>query len=119
VNLGYISPVPASFQPGDAGVLRQLAEKFMPWERPDEVLTNLSSLAIRLLNDAEFKEVREFERIVGTDYLREVLSTADPVLFDTSSWSYWHLRLGLPQRPQPKRCTRLRSILGKEYGGWY
>lgn len=93
--------------------------ELVPWENPDDVLRDMKGLAIRVLNDAAFSDVHAFERIVGTDFLRQILLESDPLLFSSASWSYWHLAFDLPKREQPDRCVGIRPILDKEYGGWY
>ena len=112
---GLHSLVPESFDSNHRTILRQLAIEYMPWENPDNVLGETFALAIRLLNDASFEAVHRFENIVGTEYLRKVMREADPILFNPASWSFWHLRLGIPKREQPKRCQGVRPLPKKFY----
>ncbi len=105
--------------PQQLATLRRLAEQLSPWENPDELAADLSGLCIRVLNDASFEDVRAFEKIVGTDYLKRVLQESPAILFTSRALSYWTLRLGLPPRSIPERCKGIRPILDKKYGGWY
>lgn len=104
------------FTPEDYTILERLADKYLPWEEPQDRLSDLNALALRVMNDAEeFWETREFRRIVGDTFIRQVLLSNPAVLFSSGAWGYWHNRIGLPVRPIPRRSEGIHRRILRDY----
>ena len=58
------------------------------------------------MNLGTFEDVNKVVKIVGDDFLRNVIRQAEAGWFNGRSWHYWHYRLGLAN---PNEVPRMRQ----------
>lgn len=87
--------------------LRLMAGKYLWWKTPEEALTMPDRIIAQVMNLGTFDDVEQLAALFGDERLGEVLTRAEPGVFDERSWAYWHYRLGLaePEKlpPMPVR----------------
>jgi hypothetical protein len=88
-------------------LLRQLASKYIWWKTPDEALRQPQRVAAQVMNIGVYEDTQRLSKLLGHDYLRRVLSSAEAGQLNAKSWTYWHYRLGMAQPgnvpPLPRR----------------
>ncbi|MFA7234926.1 MAG: hypothetical protein WC076_12535 [Terrimicrobiaceae bacterium] len=81
------------------GECRGLAEKYVWWKPPDEVLRQPEFFLGHVMNRATWEDQGLLERYFPAVRLRAVLREAEAGIFDPASWHYWHYRLGWTDVP--------------------
>ncbi len=90
----------------DEECLLRLAARYIWWKTPDAVTPE--RVVAQVMNIGDYADVQIMAEQVGDNFLRHVLSVAEPGQFNERSWAYWHYRLGLagigrvPSLPQRK-----------------
>jgi len=100
-------PVLRPAPPGSEKVFRVMAARYMWWKTADEALRYPQQTAAQVMNIGDWDDVQSLARVVGEDYLRAVIRTAEAGQFNARSWAYWHYRLHLAKvgtvPPLPER----------------
>jgi hypothetical protein len=87
----------------EENVLFNLARKLMWWMEPAEALAQPKRFLMQIMVLGTWKDVQFAQKKFGLDAFKAALEAAEPGVFDQRSWSYWHARFGMPERPLPKR----------------
>ena len=84
-----------------------MAQTYIWWKSPDEVLADPDRLVAQVMEIGDYDDVQTVAAAVGDHVLRGVLLEAGPGIFSPRSWAYWHYRLNLASPgqvpPQPRR----------------
>lgn len=84
--------------------LLEVAGRLVWWQDPQSALTDERRFLAQAMTDGSWVEMQIVREIYGDDALRAVLREGPPGVFDTRSWSYWHLVLGDGRTPPlPRR----------------
>lgn len=75
--------------------LKPYAAKYIWWKTPDEAVQLPARVIAQVMELGDYDDVLALIKLVGTDYLREVLLHPEAGIFSERSWHYWHYRLGL------------------------
>lgn len=97
--------------PSDPAVLRALrtlAARYIWWMPPEVALRYPARVVAQVMTRGDFGDVEHMAQLMGDDYLRHVLGTAQAGWFTPRAWHYWHYRLGLtePGTPPPEMPAR-------------
>ena len=92
-----------SFRPSPSDPLAAAARRLVWWKTPEEALEDRARLFAQIMTYGALDDVRAMLAAAPEEVLRDVLRQAPPGVFDPRSWTYWHLRLGLPPDPLPAR----------------
>jgi hypothetical protein len=71
------------------------AEKYVWWQPPAEAVRRPERVAAQVMSLGDYADVQRLVSLVGDDYLRHVIATAQAGYFTPRSWAYWHYRLAL------------------------
>lgn len=86
--------------------LRELAARLFWWKDTDAALETERRFLAQAMTIGSWKDMELVRSIYGSDALRAVLSDPPPGVFDRRSWTYWHVKFGLPVPPLPVRRLR-------------
>lgn len=81
----------------NAEELTAFAKKYIWWKTPEDAIRYPRRVVAQVMNIGDWKDVVALERMVGPDYLREVIAHAEIGQFNARSWHFWHYRLGLAE----------------------
>ncbi len=81
--------------PPDLPTLQRLAEKYIWWKPSSQAISQPERVAAQVMELGDWADVETLQEAQGDDYLRHVLSHAEPGQFSERSWHFWHYRLGL------------------------
>lgn len=91
----------------DEKLLKQYAAKYIWWSTPGETGSRSERFVAQVMELGDYDDVQIVAQEVGDEYLKEVLTHAEPGQFSGKSWTYWHYRLKLAKPghvpPLPKR----------------
>jgi hypothetical protein len=94
-------------QPIARNELVPFARRYIWWQDPEQAVASPQRVVARVMNIGDYDDVQAVAKLVGDDYLREVLTHAEIGQFNARSWHYWHYRLGLAEPGQvPPLPTR-------------
>lgn len=82
---------------------KSLAKRYIWWEPAEKTLQNLPRFLSHTMNLATWEDQAWIERHFPTTQLNLALSQAPAGTFTPRSWNYWHVRLGKPTPPLPKK----------------
>jgi hypothetical protein len=71
------------------------AAKYIWWKPPEESIESPERVVAQVMNLGTFDDVNKVVKIVGDDFLRNVIRHAAVGWFSGRSWHYWRYRLGL------------------------
>jgi len=90
--------------PDDARpLLLPIARRVFWWGEPEEWLDDAIRFAAQVMTYGNWEDTATVWKVLGDDLLRKVLEFPPPGVFDIKSWTYWHVRYGLPIPPLPER----------------
>lgn len=75
--------------------LKPYAAKYIWWKTSDEAVKMPARVVAQVMNLGDYNDTLKLIKLVGVDYLKEVLLHAEAGMFSDRSWHYWHYRLGL------------------------
>lgn len=81
--------------PFDQTSFLPFARKYIWWTTPEVAISMPKRVAAQVMNLGDYDDVLALVALIGENYLREVLRTAEIGQFSPRSWAYWHYRLGL------------------------
>jgi hypothetical protein len=91
----------------DREELMRFAKRYIWWQTPEKAVELPQRVVAQVMNLGDYDDVQALAKLVGDDYLREVLAQAEIGQFNARSWTYWHYRLGLAEPgkvpPMPTR----------------
>ncbi len=82
---------------------KPLAKRYIWWEPPEKTLKNLPRFLSHSMNLATWEDQAWIEQHFPKTQLSLALATAPAGTFTPRSWNYWHVRLGKPTPPLPKK----------------
>lgn len=80
-----------------------VARRLVWWKPPGESLVDSERLLARVMAYGALPDVQWMLEKHGKQACATVLQNAPPGIFDSRSWRYWHLVLGFPPGPMPRR----------------
>ena len=84
--------------------LERLARRLVWFDEPAKALADPVRLLAYAMTFGTHDDMQTLRRYVSDDDMREALERAPPGIFDSRSWSYWHLMLDRwPPPPLPER----------------
>ncbi len=87
---------------GARPLLLPIATRVFWWGNPEEWLDDGIRFAAQVMTFGDWDDTVAVWRILGDEFLQQVLHSAPPGVFDLKSWTYWHrhYRLSVPPLPQ-------------------
>lgn len=83
--------------------LREMATRLVWWKDSDSALADEQRFIAQAMTFGSWGDMELVRSIYGDDSLRAVLSDPPPGVFDRRSWTYWHVKFGLPVPALPER----------------
>lgn len=83
--------------------LEQVAKRLVWWESIDETFDNKTRFIAQIMNLGNLEDVRIMLATYSESELRSVLESPPAGVFSYPSWNFWRLKLGLRQKPLPRR----------------
>src|SRR5687767_3558902 len=100
-----------ALQPGakDAGTsvldvlapfFHEMARRYFWWKKPEELAASPIRVALQVMDIGAYEDVQRLVRLVGNDFLRDALKSAEPGQLNPRSWTYWPYRPALTRPGQ-------------------
>lgn len=83
--------------------LRAIAARLFWWKDADAALADERRFLAQAMTFGSLEDTEFVRSIYGSNALRAVLTDPPPGVFDRRSWTYWHVKFGLPVPPLPER----------------
>ncbi len=83
--------------------VEDIARRLVWWKSPGETLVDTEQLLARVMAYGALSDVQLMLVKYGRPAFIAALKHASPGIFDSRSWQYWRLVLGLFDAPKPAR----------------
>jgi len=89
--------------------LKRWAIRYVWWRTTKEALRFPKTIVAQVMELGDYNDVVDLLRLMGEDFLRNVLQQAEAGQFSPRSWAYWHYRLGLADLDRVP-CMPVRKV---------
>ena len=84
--------------------LEKVAARLFWWKPPEEALADQNRFLAQVMTYGTIEDLAVVQSHFQESAFREVLANPPAGVFDSRSWSYWHVRFGLePPLEMPRR----------------
>jgi hypothetical protein len=83
--------------------LKCIAAVVMWWLEPEAALARPLRFIMQVMALGTWRDVQTVSSVYGWSAFREALEQAEPGVFDSRSWAYWHAFFGRPESRLPRR----------------
>jgi len=88
---------------GAKPLLLPIAKRVFWWGNREEWLDDAIRFAAQVMTFGDWDDTVTLWRVLGDEFLKQVLHAPPPGVFDLKSWTYWHRHYQLAVPPLPER----------------